>query len=317
MSLSYLDTLDDVLGSARVGLSAAFVDSQRRFVLSCQQADGGFTGRRGPSDPYYTDFAVRTLSLLAPRHTALLEAEAYLQRLAVPPTGIVECFNRLNIARLTHASTVLDQPGLAGVILDHAVATGGFARFPGLPGVSAYHTFLGALSFQMMQLDLPQADAGAQAIATLRRTPGGYADLPEQSHAQTNATAAAVAFLSMQNTLDENDGAQTADFLVSLQSPMGGLLAHGSAPGPDLLSTFTGMLTLLGLGALDRLNLPLIARFLRSCATPSGGFRASPRGRSGGFGIHVLCRGNAAAASARIREAIPAEPGRHDCGGSA
>src|SRR5215475_4069756 len=34
------------------------------FILRFQQADGGFAGREGGSDLYYTSFAVRTLALL-------------------------------------------------------------------------------------------------------------------------------------------------------------------------------------------------------------------------------------------------------------
>ena len=36
----------------------------RAFVLSRQNADGGFSGREGGSDLYYTGFAVRTLAVL-------------------------------------------------------------------------------------------------------------------------------------------------------------------------------------------------------------------------------------------------------------
>src|SRR5690606_34834040 len=36
----------------------------RAFILSRQQSDGGFMGREGDSDLYYTSFAVRSLVLL-------------------------------------------------------------------------------------------------------------------------------------------------------------------------------------------------------------------------------------------------------------
>src|SRR5262249_17214010 len=36
----------------------------REFILTFQQADGGFAGREGGSDLYYTSFAVRGLALL-------------------------------------------------------------------------------------------------------------------------------------------------------------------------------------------------------------------------------------------------------------
>ncbi|MFW6158815.1 MAG: prenyltransferase/squalene oxidase repeat-containing protein, partial [Planctomycetota bacterium] len=45
-------------------------------------------------------------------------------------------------------------------------------------------------------------------------------------------------------------------------------------PEPDLLSTFTALVTLSVLDSLEQINLPAVGRFVRAMATPDGGFRA-------------------------------------------
>ena len=62
MTSSYLDMLDELLRPGIAGLGQRFVDLQVDFVAGCQQPDGGFSGRQGQSDLYYTDFALRTLA---------------------------------------------------------------------------------------------------------------------------------------------------------------------------------------------------------------------------------------------------------------
>ncbi len=278
MNLPYLDMLDQLLASGVAGLSDQFVQAQVGFVLRHQHSDGGFTGRQGPSDLYYTDFALRTLCLLSPAHPALNSAADYLEDPCHAPRNLVPCFNLLNAGRLLqqHNLTLsLDHPELAALVLRHLLPGGGFTRTPDQPLLSAYQTFLAALSFQLMELDVPLAGSAVQAVASLRCADGGYAESPGQSTAQTNATAAAVAFLLMQEALGEDDVSALVNFLVGMQASDGGLKAHAATAHGDLLSTFTGLLTLWSLQSLDRLDLSLLARFLRGLAIPTGGFRAT------------------------------------------
>ena len=291
----YLDMLDELLRSGIVGLSQAFVDAQASFVAGCQQADGGFRGRQGDSDFYYTDFGVRTLALLAPTHAALIRAADYIVHPPRSPQGTIDCFNVLNTRRLLERRTVQGvsvgnssgEPTQVGQtdwnfaplpLIDQLRACllpqGGFARSAGDPRTSAYHTFLGALSFQMLQVDMPAGRQAVGAIEALKQPDGGFAELAGQTAAQTSATAAAVAFLMMHDAISPADGAAVAQFLAGMQSADGGLKPHAAIEGGDLLSTFTALVTL---GALDRLHLidlTGIAQFLRSMAHPSGGFVA-------------------------------------------
>jgi geranylgeranyl transferase type-2 subunit beta len=170
------------------------------------------------------------------------------------------------------AGGVLDPLRLTEWLYGQLLPSGGFARFFPDRRISAYHTFLGALCFQMLGGEMPAIEDAAGALAALGRPDGGYAELAGQSESQTSATAAAVAFLLMHDLLPEEDAARTARFLAGVQSADGGLKPHAAVRGGDLLSTFTGLLTLWGLGGLEPIDVAAVARFLRSAADPAGGF---------------------------------------------
>jgi geranylgeranyl transferase type-2 subunit beta len=59
-----------------------------------------------------------------------------------------------------------------------------------------------------------------------------------------------------------------------MQADDGGLRAQPSAPVGDLLSTFTAMVALASVGALELLDLAAAGRFAGSLRTPEGGFRS-------------------------------------------
>jgi geranylgeranyl transferase type-2 subunit beta len=295
----YLDMLDQLLHPSVAELSKAFVDAQVRFVAGCQQADGGFGGRQGGSDFYYTDFAVRTLALLAPEHAALDRAAGYVVHLPRPPQGTIECFNVLNLRRLLASRLAIAVDGVPtddssrdptcmgqspwtfapSFLLDQLGACllpgGGLARSAGDPRASAYHTFLGELCFQMLGVDIPAAGRSVAAVEALRQPDGGFAELAGQTASQTSATAAAVAVLMMHDALSPAKIAEAAQSLACMQSVDGGLKPHAAVESGDLLSTFTGLTTLWALGGMHLVDLASVAKFLRSTAHPAGGFVSS------------------------------------------
>jgi geranylgeranyl transferase type-2 subunit beta len=277
----YLDMLDDLLRPGISGLSETFKATQIAFVLSRQQPDGGFCGRQGGSDLYYTDFALRTLAWLAPDHTALARTADYLADLSCSPSDVVSCFSLLSARRLIerHSNNAaadlqetINASALIAWLRNQMLSGGGMSRLADRR-VSAYHTFLGSLCFQLLAADMPSIADAVRAIQALKRPDGGYAEMPDQGTSQTNATAAAVAFLMMHNAMP-SDTADTANFLAAMQTTDGGLQAHAAARCGDLLSTFTGLLTLTGLGSLDRIDPAAAARFLHETAHPRGGFLA-------------------------------------------
>ena len=92
----------------------------------------------------------------------------------------------------------------------------------------------------------------------------------------TNPTAAAVGLLKIFGRLDDAVRSGTVEFLLDMQSEdEGGLRANPRIPIADLLSTFTGLLTLADLGALARADLAAARRFVESLQLPGGGFHGA------------------------------------------
>ncbi len=69
--------------------------------------------------------------------------------------------------------------------------------------------------------------------------------------------------------------ASTAEFLGEMQDDDGGLLANSRIPLADLLSTFTGVLTLADLDRTDALDTRAALKFAQSLDHPAGGFLAA------------------------------------------
>lgn len=268
----YLDMLDQFLRPGIVGLSDAFVDAQVRFVADSQQADGGFRGRQGGSDLYYTDFAVRVLTFLARTHAAVDRATNYLAHPSRAPRGVIECFNVLNACRLLTTPSAFEPALLLDQVRECLLPHGGLARSAGDDRTSAYHTFLGSLCFQLLGVDMPTPRLAIDAIEGLKQPDCGFVELAGQTASQTSATAAAVAFLTMRDAISPEAAAGIARFLAGMQSADGGLKPHAAVEGGDLLSTFTGLLTLAALDGLHLIDLAGVARFLRNVSHPGGGF---------------------------------------------
>ena len=130
-------------------------DRHRTFVLSRQTDEGGFAGREGGADLYYTGFAVRTLTVLG----GLLPAEAdaigaYLQRHARRQLSVIDLTSWLYSALVVQASggpdvladTAADWPArLAALFEQFRTADGGYAKTDEGAAGSTYHSFLVAL----------------------------------------------------------------------------------------------------------------------------------------------------------------------------
>ena len=64
MTIPYLAKLILRIANGLEGLSSERRTKHIDFLRSMQQADGGFSGRQGGSDLYYTSFALRGLAVL-------------------------------------------------------------------------------------------------------------------------------------------------------------------------------------------------------------------------------------------------------------
>jgi geranylgeranyl transferase type-2 subunit beta len=262
---AYLTQLDELFAAGARHFTEAFAVQSVRFVLAAKTHEGGFRGRRGGADIYYTDFALRTLALLAPEATHGAHTAEYVGSKASHIRGVVECFNILNSARLLCSCSI-------PITVNPApIQQGLLACRPG-----AYEILLAALCRQMLGEPTPEGDQNVRAVRAMHRPDGGFAERPGLPGSQTNATAAAVAFLMMYDAMDAEQGNRAAMFLAKMQQPEGGFLAHPTAPEPDLLSTFTALVALAGLDQLGRVNLSAAARFVKAMAGADGGFYGSP-----------------------------------------
>ncbi len=272
--MPYLRQLDTFLRASLMHSADTMRDAQMRFIRARQAEDGGFPGRQGPSDPYYTDFALRVINLFAPDSEVAAGAAEYLPRVAVPPDDLVAAFSLLNCRRMLEEcghSVDIDTASIMATVEAQRLETGGWGR-AGSETVSAYCTFIGALCHQLAGVPVPNAAAAGDAVAALQTSDGGFREQPSDSASQTNATAAAIALLRMTGHVTAEQQLRAREYLLCMQAGDGGMLAHEAVPHGDLLSTFTGMLTLSTLGSVGGLDVQAAARFLRWVALPEGGF---------------------------------------------
>src|SRR5262249_50425628 len=117
MIASYLQALTSRLADGLARLPEAERAPHVAFLLAHQNPDGGFRGRDGASDLYYTAFALRSLAVLAPLPRAPANGTAVFLRLClVQQTSVVDFFSFLYSCLLVQVSGGLDV--LAGSAAD-------------------------------------------------------------------------------------------------------------------------------------------------------------------------------------------------------
>ena len=283
---TYSDELDRRLAMGAACLSEEFRAKQGRWLAERQNPDGGFGGLAGASDLYYTGFAARSATLLKLETPQLWSgfAEFIYQkgpRLREP----ADALSALVIKKALDARSVRACcPECEKRAMDRARATlekfrlgdEGYRKTPG-GAASLYQTFLAALCFELSAESFPCAEGIAETVRMHRGAEGGFSDLRGQPEG-TNPTAAAMALAVMFEVADVELIRGAAGFLRKMQRAEGGFAAAAKAPGADLMSTFTAMATLDGLGLTDAVKLGAVGRFVKDSAKRGGGF--GPAGRS-------------------------------------
>jgi geranylgeranyl transferase type-2 subunit beta len=255
------------------------------FLLAAQQPDGGFAGRQGNSDLYYTSFALRGLAILGELHGDVARHSADFLR-----SRLVGRESLIDLMSLVFGAALLD--AAAGINLladadDHWKTTlteqlhtlrcrdGGFAKGPGGIASSTYHTFLALLCLQLIERPVADPENIVRFVMSQQSELGGFREIRVGKRAGTNPTAAAIGTLRMLDAMDSRVVDSTAEFLGEMQDDDGGLLANSRIPVADLLSTFTGILTLADLDRLDVLDGAAALKFTQSLDHPDGGFLAA------------------------------------------
>lgn len=281
----YLQQLTLRLAAGVLQLPEAVRGVHADFIRSRQRSDGGFPGREGDSDLYYTGFALRSLFLLGELSGPVADRAAeFLRSRWQPKQNVLDLLSLVYGATLLEWSAGLDVYGSPTPPWQDAIAhalhqlrrdDGGFAKTPEGGASSTYHSFLVALCLQLLGRPLPRPERLVEFIRSQQCEGGGFRDIRAAKRAGTNPTAAAIGVLKLLDALDHAVAHDTIDFLSDMQSPEGGLLANTRIPVADLLSTFTGVVTLSDLGGLKAIDTSAAWRFARSLERPQGGFRGA------------------------------------------
>lgn len=259
------------------------------YFLRAQQADGGFSGREGGSDLYYTTFAMRGLSILGELYGEVADRiEVFLRTQLSTRQTIVDFFSLFYAANLLDVSAGKDifsdaDPNWRNQVFDLMESLrredGGYAKAQEGQAGSTYHTFLVMLVLQLIEKPAPHPDRILAFLESQREPDGGWREIRVSKRAGTNPSAAAIGTLIMLDAIDEEKDpelvATTLDFLVEMQTDEGGLRANTRIPIADVLSSFTGALTLSDLQAFDEIDVEAFRKFVYSMQRPEGGFQAA------------------------------------------
>jgi geranylgeranyl transferase type-2 subunit beta len=260
--------------------------AHQSFLDGFQQPDGGFAGRRGGSDLYYTSFAVRALALLGALDESRCAAVArYLKHAAEKQRytliDLVSWFYSAITVQLASGLAAFDgdQEALADEV---AVALESFRRVDAgyakthKGGVgSTYHTFLAVLCYELLGRTPPDIEGIVRFLLARRRDDGGFVEISPVRRGGTNPTAAAAVLLQRFGAADKEVREGIAAFLERVKGAEGGLRANTQIPFCDLLSTFTGLLVAQQLELQLDLDAQACMRFVQQLEQRGGGFRGA------------------------------------------
>lgn len=282
---TYLEDLTLRLAAGIAELPEDVRARHAKYLLAAQRDDGGFAGRAGGSDLYYTGFALRSLAMLGELYGPPAEmAAGFLKSRLAGHESIVDFLSLIYGAMLIQNAAGIDVFNDADPNWKDAVAAGlerlrrpdgGYAKAAEGSASSTYHTFLVLLSLQLIVREPPQPESIVAFLRSQACEEGGFREIRASKRAGTNPTAAAIGALRILSSVDENTQLDTIDFLAEMQTDEGGLRANTRIPIADLLSTFTGLLTLQDLRGANEIDLAAVKAFAQSLDLEEGGFRGA------------------------------------------
>jgi geranylgeranyl transferase type-2 subunit beta len=281
--LTYLENLTLRLAHGVGDLPEDLRRRQASYLKRQQRDDGGFAGREGPSDLYYTAFGLRSMALLGELDgEPALRAAAYLKRQLSGQTPLVDFISLLFASALMQSAAGIDVFAEAATDWRESVAElfgrfrradGGYAKTGEGQSSSTYHTFLVVVAMQLLGRPPDDAARLIEFVRSRRRDDGGFVEIGPMRKSGTNPTAAAAGLLTILGTFDDELRSGVVDFLAEMQTDEGGIKANTRIPLADLLSTFTGSLTLADLSAADEIDCAAARRYVASLEAEDGGFR--------------------------------------------
>ncbi|MEZ6129907.1 MAG: prenyltransferase/squalene oxidase repeat-containing protein [Planctomycetaceae bacterium] len=282
----YLIRLADRVARGLAQLDPQRLERHRRFLLTQQLPDGGFRGREGGSDLYYTGFAVRALAVsggLEPDQCSHI-AE-FLKQHDPLELNVIDLLSWLYSALVVQAAGGMDVLANAAADFPQQIADklestrvddGGYAKsIEGAAG-STYHSFMVSLTYELIGREIPKPNRLIQFLYDRQRDDGGFVEIAPMRRSGTNPTAAAVALLNRLDAMDADIADDVQGFLTDVVSTEGGFQANTRIPFADGLSTFTALLTGQDLGRRDIIRPDRVLHWLQNeIELPTGGFRGA------------------------------------------
>jgi geranylgeranyl transferase type-2 subunit beta len=260
------------------------------YFQSAQREDGGFAGRDQASDLYYTSFALRGLAITGKLYGTIAQqaAQFLTEQIRQVQTGrqmalvdilslfystkMLETFSGIHLLKACPESWLKQ---IVALLEGCRREDGGYAKSPESGRSSTYHTFLILLCLGLLEHPLEKPETIAAFLQSQQRSDGGFVEFAPMRRSGTNPTAAAIGGLRILGCLSENICERTSLFFAGMQTPEGGFRANTRIPVADLLSTFTGLLTLTDLGGEDRIKRADLAAYAQRMADASGGFHGA------------------------------------------
>ncbi|MEX0703523.1 MAG: prenyltransferase/squalene oxidase repeat-containing protein [Planctomycetales bacterium] len=285
----YLLRLAARLGRGLERMPAGRRERHREFIMSQQMPDGGFSGRDGQSDLYYTSFAVRGLAVLGGLTPEQAESVCqYVRARSQDSMHVIDRISWLYTALVVLSAGRTDVFDDAGENWEDRIVEqmervrtkdGGYAKSEDGSAGSTYHSFLVTLSYELLGRELPDPEGLVRFLYDRQRDDGGFVEIAPMKRSGTNPTAAAVAILRMFDRIDDELRDDVRCFLQEVHSPEGGFQANTRIPFADGLSTFTGLLTAQDLRLTDVCDPDCLERFVtdpeEGLELPTGGFRGA------------------------------------------
>lgn len=269
---SMVDFLQDLARSGARELTPEAAERITGFILKNRQSDGGFQGRSGQSDLYYTHFALESLIALE-YPLAGLRMEEYLARF-----GAGDSLDLVHLACLIRCwGRLTGIPARCRRQWRWRLRTFWLLAGAGRPKtaeglISAYQAFLLALASEAAELPAPPEALIRRGLHRWQAGDGGYANLPGVATGTTTVTAAVAILLAM---LQDRTVEPLAAWLADRYSPMGGFSPSSRGGAPDLLSTATALVALRAMGADWPDRREDLLNFIDILWDESGGFGGS------------------------------------------
>ncbi|MCP4509179.1 MAG: terpene cyclase/mutase family protein [Fuerstiella sp.] len=286
MERMYLFQLADRVARGLRMVAPERLERHRRFLLTQQLPDGGFRGREGESDLYYTGFAVRALAVSGGLDSADRErVSEFLSTQQPRELGVIDLLSWLYSALVVQtaggADLLREAPSdfadlIAAGLEATRVEDGGYAKSTEGSAGSTYHSFMVALTYELIGRTPPRPNRLIQFLYDRQRDDGGFVEIAPMKRSGTNPTAAAVALLNSLGGMDEDIADDVRGFLTDVASTEGGFQANTRIPFADGLSTFTGLLTTQDVGGRNIIPAERILDWLTTqIELPAGGFRGA------------------------------------------